>query len=251
MAKVISICQHKGGVGKTTSTANIGAALALKGYKTLLIDLDPQANLTKIVGMSPEQDKNIYTMLKGEAEMETFEVSKKLSIIPSDITLFEAERFFVGQGREIKLKKLVDAVSQSFDVILLDCCPGIGTLLTMSLLASTDAILPVETEFLALRGIHIITDLIKDIRELNPELKLRGAFATKFDSRRAIDKQVLSDLQGVFKDLAFKTAIRKNVALVEAGAMGKTIFNYAPKSHGAEDYKELTKEIIKRVIKNV
>jgi len=250
MTKIISMCQHKGGVGKTTSTAQIGAALAMKKKKTLLIDLDPQANLTRIMGVEPNLDSNIYTILKGECEVETLEVNKYLSFIPADISLFEAERQFIGQGREAKLRNLLKLIKDDYDVILIDCCPGVGTLLTMSLLASTDVILPIETEYLALHGISIITNLINDIKELNTELNLSGAFATKFDQRRAIDRQVYNEIKNIFKDLAFKTPIRKNVALVEAGASGRSIFEYDKKCNGAQDYKNLTNEIIKRIVNN-
>ena len=250
MAKIISICQHKGGVGKTTSTAQIGAALSLRNKKTLLIDLDPQANLTRIMGIEPHLDSNIYTILKGESELKTLEIDKNLSLIPADISLFEAERYFIGQGREAKLRHLLNDVKDDYDAILIDCCPGVGTLLTMSLLASTDVILPIETEYLALHGISIITNLINDIKALNTDLNLSGAFATKYDKRRAIDTQVLNEIKNIFKDLAFNTPIRKNVALVEAGASGKSIFEYDKKCNGAEDYKNLTNEIIKRVLNN-
>ena len=250
MTKIISMCQHKGGVGKTTSTAQIGSALAMKKKKTLLIDLDPQANLTRILGIEPNLDINIYNILKGESEVSTLEINKYLSLIPADISLFEAERQFIGQGREAKLRNLLNLIKDDYDVILIDCCPGVGTLLTMALLASTDVILPIETEYLALHGISIITNLINDIKELNTELNLSGAFSTKYDKRRAIDRQVNDEIKNIFKDLAFKTPIRKNVALVEAGAKGVSIFDYDKNCHGANDYNKLTNEIIKRILNN-
>jgi chromosome partitioning protein len=247
MSKVISISNHKGGVGKTTSAINIGAGLNKLGKKVLLIDLDPQANLSQSLGLI-EQDKNIYGAIRGEYKLEPIEVLKGLDIIPSTLDLSGAEVEMSGEaGREYILRELIEPIRPSYDFILIDSPPSLGLLTINSFTASDEILIPLQAQYLALQGLTKLIEVVDKIkRRLNKELKIGGVFITQYDKRKVLNRDVAETIKAHFKDEVFKTKIRDNIALAEAPAQGLDIFRYNIKSYGAEDYLSLSKEILKR-----
>ena len=247
MSKVISISNHKGGVGKTTSAINIGAGLNKLGKKVLLIDLDPQANLSQSLGLI-EQDKNIYGAIRGEYKLEPIEVLKGLDIIPSTLDLSGAEVEMSGEaGREYILRELIEPIRPSYDFILIDSPPSLGLLTINSFTASDEILIPLQAQYLAVQGLTKLIEVVDKIkRRLNKELKIGGVFITQYDKRKVLNRDVAETIKAHFKDEVFKTKIRDNIALAEAPAQGLDIFRYNIKSYGAEDYLSLSKEILKR-----
>ncbi len=247
MAHVISLLNHKGGVGKTTSTINIGAGLVELGHKVLLLDLDPQANLTISLGIQ-RQPVTIYEALRGESELVPFTYKPDFDVITASLDLSGAEMELVNEpGREFLLRGLFEPVQEEYDYIIIDCPPSLG-LLTLNALTSSDTVyIPLQTEFLALQGVAKIQQVIQKVRfRLNKKLSIGGVIATMFDSRKVLNRDVVATIQKHFGDRVFETMIRNNVALAEAPAQRQDIFSYAPKSNGAEDYLELSKEIVAR-----
>lgn len=245
MSKVISISNHKGGVGKTTSAINIGAGLNKLKKKVLLIDLDPQANLSQSLGIV-EPERNIYGALRGDYPLEPIEILKGLDLIPSTLDLSGAEIEMSGEaGREYILKELIDPIKENYDFIIIDSPPSLG-LLTINAFTSSDEILiPLQAQYLALQGLTKLMEVIDKIkRRLNKDLKLGGVFITQYDNRKVLNKNVVATIEAHFKDEVFKTKIRDNIALAEAPAQGLDIFRYNSKSYGAEDYFKLSKEIL-------
>lgn len=247
MSKVISISNHKGGVGKTTSTINIGAGLNLLGKKVLLVDLDPQANLSQSLGVS-QQLPNIYGAIRGEYKLQSTEIIKGLEVIPSTLDLSGAEIELSGEaGREYILKELLDTVKAHYDFILIDTAPSLGLLTINAFTASNEVIIPLQSQYLALQGLAKLMEVIDKIKKrLNKELKIGGVVVTQYDSRKILNRDVVSTIQTYFKDQVFDTKIRDNIALAEAPAQKLDIFRYHPKSNGAEDYLSLCKEILKK-----
>lgn len=247
MGKVIALSNHKGGVGKTTSTLNIGAGLANLGKKVLLIDLDPQANLTSSLD-ELEAGKNIYEALRGEYGLEPLEVTKNLFLIPSTLDLSGAEVELSGEaGREFLLRDLIEPVRKKFDYILIDCPPSLGLLTINALTAADEVYIPLQTEFLALQGLTKLTEVVEKIRKrLNKKLAVGGVILTQYDVRKTLNRNVADKVEEHFKKKVFNTKIRDNVALAEAPTSRQDIFRYAPKSAGAEDYAHLAKEIVSR-----
>lgn len=247
MSKVISISNHKGGVGKTTSVINIGFGLNKLGKKILLIDLDPQANLSQSLGII-EPGKTIYGALRGDYDIEPIEIVKGLDIIPSTLDLSGAEVEMSGEaGREYILRELIDPLRGSYDYILIDNPPSLGLLTINSFTASDEVFIPLQAQYLALQGLTKLIEVIDKIkRRLNKELKVGGVFITQYDGRKVLNRDVVATIEAHFKDEVFKTRVRDNIALAEAPAQGLDIFRYNPKSYGAEDYLSLSKEILKR-----
>jgi chromosome partitioning protein len=251
MSKVICISNHKGGVGKTTSTLNIGAGLNMLGKKVLLIDLDPQANLSQSLGLI-DQELNIYKYLKGVSSgykipIAPIQVLKGLDILPSTLDLSGAEVEMSGEaGREYILRELIEPIRESYDYILIDSPPSLGLLTINAFTASDEILIPLQAQYLALQGLTKLIEIVDKIKNrLNKELKIGGVFITQYDSRKILNKNVVSTIQAHFKDKVFTTMIRDNVALAEAPTQGVDIFRYNSKSNGAEDYLSLCKEIIK------
>ncbi len=240
----IAFVNQKGGVGKTTSAVNVAAGLSMLGRRVLLIDLDPQAHATVSLGLSPELEKTTFELLGGSAAAsETIVDRDGLAVIPAGLQLAGADMRFINEpGREILLRSALDGIK--YDYILIDCPPSIG-LLTMNALSFATAVyIPFKTEYLPIRGMDQLTQSIELIRRrLNPGLSIEGVFGTFYDSRRVIDRDVMDYIKQAFGDKVFKTAIRSNVALAEAPSVGKTIFEYAPNSHGAADFMALCEEI--------
>lgn len=247
MGKVIALSNHKGGVGKTTSTLNIGAGLANLGKKVLLIDLDPQANLTNSLD-EIEADKNVYEALLGEYGFEPIEITTNLYLVPSTLDLSGAEVELSGEaGREFLLRDLIEPIRKKFDYILIDCPPSLGLLTINALTASDEVYIPLQTEFLALQGLTKLTEVVEKIKKrLNKKLSVGGVILTQFDVRKTLNRNVAEKVEEHFKQKVFETKIRENVALAEAPTSRKDIFRYSPKSAGAEDYNALAKEIVKR-----
>ena len=247
MSKVISISNHKGGVGKTTSAINIGAGLNKLGKKVLLIDFDPQANLSQSLGLI-NQDINIYGALRGEYKLQPITVTEGLDVIPSTLDLSGAEVELSSEaGREYILRDLIEPLRSSYDYILIDSPPSLGLLTINAFTASDEGLIPLQSQYLAIQGLSKLVEIIDKIKKrLNKNLKVGGVFITQYDSRKVLNRDVVGTIQAHFKEEVFKTKIRDNVALAEAPTQGTDIFRYQPKSYGAEDYLSLCREILKR-----
>jgi chromosome partitioning protein len=248
MGIIIAISNHKGGVGKTTSAINIGAGLALKGKKVLLIDMDPQANMSQSLGVH-EPEKGIYEALKGTDTLEIMKIRKNLALVPATAGLGGAELELAAEaGREFILKELLDAQRENYDFILIDCPPSLGLLAINAFTASDEIFIPMQAQYLALQGIGKLLGLVDKIKKrLNPKLEITGIFITQFDRRKVLNRYVMDTLESHFGSKVFKTRIRNNVALAEAPNEGCDIFTYQPSSNGAFDYQQLVKEILKRM----
>ena len=249
MSKVISISNHKGGVGKTTSTLNIGAGLNSLGKKVLLIDLDPQANLSQSLGIK-EPKVNIYGALRGEYKLQPVNVLPGLDIVPSTLDLSGAEVELAGEaGREYILREILEPLRAYYDFILIDNPPSLGLLTINAFTASDMVLIPLQAQYLALQGLTKLIEVVEKIQKrLNKSLTIGGVFITQYDSRKVLNRDVVSTIESHFKEKVFTTKIRDNVSLAEAPAQGVDVFRYAPKSYGATDYLSLSQEIINRVI---
>ncbi len=249
MTRIIAVLNHKGGVGKTTTTINLAAALQQKKKRVLLIDMDGQANLTESCGLSIEAERTVYGAMKGEYPLPVSELENGLSVVPSCLDLSAAESELINEpGRELILKGLIAKLleSRKFDYILIDCPPSLGLLTLNALTAADFLIIPVQAQFLAMRGMAKITNVVGIVKaRLNPNLSIGGIVITQFDRRKTLNKSVAELINESFCDKVFKTVIRDNVALAEAPINGLNIFEYNKNSNGAKDYMELAKEVLK------
>lgn len=248
-AKVICFSNHKGGVGKTCSTCNIGAGLANRGKKVLLIDLDPQANLSLSLGVT-DVDQSIYEVLLNETTIKEVIIglSENIDLIPSSLDLAGAEIELAAEaGREMILREAIAPLLSKYEFILIDCAPTIGLLTTNALTAASEVYIPLQAQYLSLQGITKLTEVINKIKaRLNKKLKLGGVFLTQYDGRKVLNRDIADAIQEHFKSLVFQTKIRDNIALAEAPGRGQDIFRYNPKSNGAKDYDSLCNEIMKK-----
>lgn len=248
MAKVISIINHKGGVGKSVTTANLGAALTIRGYKTLLIDLDGQANLTDILGLSIEMENTIYEAMKGKCPLPVETNIDGIKVVPSclDMSAIDTE-LLQAYAREYILSKLIEPIKKEFDYVLIDCPPSLSLSTINAMTASDSILIPVEAEYLAMRGMAKLTTVIATVQEqLNPKVKIEGIVMTKYNSRKRLNQDTFKTIYEIFQSTVFDTKIRMNVSLGEATAARRDIFRYAPKSAGAEDYNNLCDELLSR-----
>jgi len=247
MATVISLLNHKGGVGKTTSAINIGAGLVELGKKVMLIDLDPQANLTLSLGIS-RQKYTIYESLRGESELVPYTVKDGLDVITSTLDLSGAEMELINEaGREYILRELLSPLDDEYDYIIIDCPPSLGLLTLNALTSSRYVYIPLQTEFLALQGLAKIKQVIDKVKfRLNKKLEMGGVIATMYDQRKVLNRDVVATILKYFGEKVFDTKIRDNVALAEAPAQRQDIFEYNKNSPGAKDYLSLSREIIER-----
>lgn len=245
MTNIIAIANHKGGVGKTTSTQNIGAALSTKGKKVLLVDLDPQGNLSDAFGHD-EVEISIYDALLEKAELPIIPIVKNLDLVPSSLDLSVAEIELSGKtGREYVLKDLIDKVANNYDYILIDCPPSLGLLTINALTACKEVYIPLDAQYFSMKGLDKLIFIINQIKKrLNKTVEITGVFLTQFDSRVVVNKNIAEMVESSFQKKVFKSRIRRNVALVEAPIENQDIFTYAPKSNGAKDYLDLAKEIL-------
>ncbi|MGC8804588.1 MAG: ParA family protein [Candidatus Ratteibacteria bacterium] len=246
----IAIINQKGGSGKTTTVVNLGAAVAEKGFKVLLIDLDPQAHSTIHLGFEPfKLEKSVYDVLVNEvspAEIIIETHVKNLFLLPAKIELASAEIEMVNTiGREIVLREALKKTGNHYDYLFIDCPPSLGLLTLNALTTASEIIIPIQAEFFALEGLTKLIQTVQLVTErINPSTHISGVLITMFDKRKNICKEVAEKVKEHFGAKVFKTKIRENVKLAEAPGFGQTIFEFAPDSHGAEDYKKLAKEIL-------
>ncbi|MFP8488228.1 ParA family protein [Gracilimonas sp. Q87] len=247
--KTIALTNQKGGVGKTTTTINLGAGLAKLGKKILLIDLDPQANLTySLRTHSHRLDKTIYHALKGVATVKDILVEHNgFDFLPSSLELSGAELELASEpAREGLLKNVIKDIEHNYDYdyVLIDCPPNLGLLTLNAFTAVEDIFIVLQSEYLALHGLSKLLDLVKIVQQrLNNQLEVGGIICTMYDSRKNLNKEVVGHIKDYFGPKVFKTIIRDNVALAEAPSHHKTIFEYDGNSAGAEDYFALAKEV--------
>jgi chromosome partitioning protein len=258
--RIIALMNQKGGVGKTTTTVNLGAAIAEAGKKVLLIDLDPQAHLTINYGVEPSADiVSLYNVLIEERSIleAIHEVEKNVALIPSSIDLAAAEIELVSVlGREQILKKRLESAEPDFDYVLLDCPPSLGLLTLNALSVANEVIIPMQPHFLALQGVGKLLETVHLVsRRMNPSLKVAGIVLTMFDSQTKLSAEVVNDLNSFIEAAKgkplpwanariFKSKIRRNIKLAESPSFGKTILSYDTASNGAADYRALAKEIL-------
>ncbi len=261
MAQILGVVNQKGGVGKTTTTVNLGAAFANRGKKVLLIDIDAQSNLSTHLGIITQDDTEdisdpsdqvipgIYEVLKGTKEIKevVIERSENLSIVPSSLLLSAADLELGGVvGRELILRRAIDKVTNDYDYIIVDCPPALGLLSLNALAAVQKVIVPVQSEYLALHGVRQLLDTIDQVRTIyNPGLTVGGVLICMHDNRRRLARAVADTIRAYFGELVFDTIIRANVSLAEAPSQGMSIFEYAAKSAGSEDYDALADEVLK------
>lgn len=245
--RTIALLNQKGGVGKTTVTANLGAGLARAGRKVLLVDLDPQAHLTRGLGLVPEElAVTVYDVLQGAAQArEAFVELKGLTLLPSSLSLSGADLTLSGvAGRELLLRDALAHV-RGYDFVLLDCPPSLGVLTLNALTAAREVVIVTEPEFYALAGIaDLVGHTVETVKKrLNPRLSITGVVVNRFNPRRKLARETVEKLKAYFGDRLFSTLVRNNAAIPEAPSHGKTIFEYRPGSYGAEDFEALTKEV--------
>ncbi len=250
MARVISIANQKGGVGKTTTAVNLSACLAQKGKRVLLIDTDPQGNATSGLGIEAHTDRSVYNVLVDDMEISETIVStmvKKLDVCPANINLAGAEIELVSMvSRENRLKDAVDKIRDEYDYVLIDCPPSLGLITLNAFTASDSVLVPIQCEYYALEGLGQLINTIKLVQKhLNPDLIVEGVILTMFDARTNLSTQVAREVEKYFGNKVFQTIIPRNIRLSEAPSHGLPITLYDGESKGAETYKKLAKELIK------
>ena len=243
----ISIANQKGGVGKSTTAINLSAALALKGKRVLLVDMDPQGATTVGLGLR-NANPTIYNVILDEAEIEDVIIPTQiegLELIPSNIALSGAEIELSSQiGREYILRNKLAKIKDKYNYVIIDTPPSLGILTMNSLVASDEVIIPIQAEYYALEGIGLLLKAIKLVRErLGIPLEIRGFLITMFDKRTNLSKEVKEEVRRIFGEKVFRTMIPRNVKLAEAPSHGKPIFLYAPDSRGAKAYMKLAEEV--------
>ncbi len=253
-ARVIAMCNQKGGVGKTTTTINLGAALAEYGRKVLLVDFDPQGSLSVGLGLNPhDMELSIYNLLmQRDVSLDEVIVETNvpgMDLLPSNIDLSAAEVQLVHEvAREQTLARVLAPAAADYDVILIDCQPSLGLLTVNALTASDGVIVPLECEYFALRGVALLKNTIDKVQErLNPKLRIDGVLGTMFDGRTLHGREVLERLVQAWGDTVFHTVIRRTVKFSDSTVAGEPITTYAGASAGAQAYRQLAKEVLARV----
>lgn len=246
MNRIIAFANHKGGVSKTTSVANIGAILAHEGKKVLLIDLDAQANLTDYY-LRERPEETIYNALVDETPLPIVGIEERLYIVPSSLEMVGLETKIADNiDRAELLQILLEPIREQYDYILIDCPPSLGITTLNALIASTDLYIPLTAEAIPVRGLKMLTDAMERVKKRkNPDIKLSGIIITRWGGRN-LNKVIEESLRKNFGEVVFKTKIRENISVAEAPTNFLDVATYAPSSHGAEDYRALTKEILER-----
>jgi chromosome partitioning protein len=252
MGKIIALANQKGGVGKTTSSINLAASLAVLEYKTLLVDADPQANATSGIGYDPREVKaSIYECVINdldprEAIIETS--TPNLSLMPAHIDLVGAEIEMINlQDREYKMKTVFEKIKDQYDFIIIDCSPSLGLITINALTAANSVIVPVQCEYFALEGLGKLLNTIKIVQtRLNPDLQIEGILLTMYDVRLRLSNQVVEEVKTHFQDLVFETIIQRNTRLSEAPSFGVSVIMHDASSKGAINYLNLAKEILQK-----
>lgn len=252
MGRIIAIANQKGGVGKTTTSINLAAALAEKGKKVLLIDTDPQGNATSGFGIEKNELENtIYELILEECGIRDCiieDVIKNVSVIPSNVNLAAAEIELIGVDRkEFILKNAVDYVIDKYDYVIIDCPPSLNMLTINSMTTADSILVPIQCEYYALEGLSQLIHTVNLVKErLNPNLDMEGVVFTMYDSRTNLSMQVVENVKNNLKQYIFDAIIPRNIRLAEAPSYGMPIIKYDPKSSGAEAYMKLAEELIKK-----
>ena len=247
MGHIISVINHKGGVGKTTSTANIGAGLNILKKKVLIVDTDPQANLTRHFGISKSLDKAIYGALTGEYPLPVVQIKEGFDLAPSHQDMLGWEKLVSDEpGRELFLRDVLEPVAAKYDYVLIDCPPSLNLIPVNALTASHSILITVEPSLFSIEGMSTIFNAVQKVRtRINKELNGCRILITRYFASKVLHKNSEDVIRDKYKDLVFKTIIRTNVALEEAVMRGVDIFEYDNKSNGAKDYKNVCNEILK------
>ena len=257
MGKIISVTNQKGGVGKTTTSINLAACLALSGRKVLLIDIDPQGNASSGLGVTLERDqKGIYELLENGASLNQVIYStdiETLKVIPSNVDLAGAEIELVGsENREKVLSRVLAAVDTQYEFVIIDCPPSLGLLTLNALAVSQSVLIPMQCEYYALQGLnHLLKTLKRVKKSINPGLKVEGILLTMYDNRTLLAGQVEDQVKKYFSEFLMKTIIPRNIRLSEAPSHGKPIVLYANRSKGSDSYIELAQEVIQRTKREI
>ncbi len=249
MGKIIAIANQKGGVGKTTTSVNLGGSLGVLEYKTLIVDADPQANATSGVGFDPQNTKSIYDCLINEVHPSDVILNTKnpnLDILPSHIDLVGAELEMINMpNREYMLKAALDKIKEDYDFIIIDCSPSLGLITVNALTAADSVIVPVQAEYYALEGLGKLLNTIKIVQSrLNTNLEIEGILLTMYDTRLRLANQVVEEVKTHFQELVFDTVIHRNTKLGEAPSYGETIVMHDAASKGAINYLNFAREIL-------
>jgi len=250
MGRIIAVASQKGGVGKTTTTINLGSCLAQESRRVLIIDIDPQGSATSGLGVNGNgQPHSIYEALLGQIEIKqavTRTALANLDLIPAGQRLSGAEIELVGVlARETRLRKCLASITDEYDFVLIDCPPSLGLLTVNALTAADSALIPLQCEYLALEGLTQLVGAIRRVQDhLNPTLRIEGVLLTMYDARLNLSQQVAEEARKFFSERVYRSMIPRNVRLSEAPSFGKPIVLYDPHSSGAESYRELAREVL-------